>query len=129
MTDEHVLIRVPAKPELVRVLRAVASSVATRSEMSFVAVEEIRIAVDEAATLLLGLGAADGAILELSLEPIEGGVRGRMTIQPAPDPIDADGLRRTWPWRVLVALCQDVVFTSQDAAIVFTERDGAGTGP
>jgi anti-sigma regulatory factor (Ser/Thr protein kinase) len=51
VSDEHVLVRVPAKPELVRVLRAVASSVATRSEMSFEAVEEVRIAVDEAATL------------------------------------------------------------------------------
>ena len=129
MTDEHVSVRVPAEAELVRVLRAVASSVATRAEMSFDSVEELRIAVDEAATLLLGLEAPDGAVLELSLEQVTDGVRARIAVEPAPDVIDTDGLRQTWPWRVLVGLCHDVAFAPQDAAIVFTKRDGAGTGP
>ena len=129
MADEHVLVRVPARPELVRVLRAVASSVATRSEMSFDAVEEVRIVVDEAATLLLGLERGDGAILELSLEPVGEGLRGRIALEPTPPSSDPDGLRQTWPWRVLVGLCHDVAFVPQEAAIVFTKRDGAGTHP
>lgn len=129
MSDEHVLVRVPAKPELVRVLRAVASSVATRSEMSFEAVEEVRIAVDEAATLLLGLTAGDGAVLELSLETLPEGLRGRIAVEPAPPSSDADRLQRTWPWRVLAGVCQDVAFVPQDGAIVFTKRNGARTPP
>jgi hypothetical protein len=129
VTDEHVLARVPARPELLRVLRAIASSVAARNEMSFDAVEEVRIIVDEASTLLLGFEAGDGAFLELSLEPIGRGLRGRIALEPASASSDPDGLLRTWPWRVLVGLCDDVAFVPEEAAIVFTKRDEAGTRP
>ena len=128
MSDERVLVRVPASPELVRVLRAVASGVAARTEMSFDAVEEVRIAVDEAATALLGLPVAEGAVLELVLEPLGDGLRARIAVLPAPTTRDPDGVRATWSWRVLTGLCQDVAFDPKDAAIAFTRRDGGGAG-
>lgn len=128
MSDEQVLVRVPASPELVRVLRAVASGVAARTAMSFDAVEEVRIAVDEAATALLGLPVAQGAILELVLEPLDHGLRARIAVRPAPTAGDPDRVRATWSWRVLTGLCQDVAFDARDAAIAFTRRDGGGDG-
>ena len=128
MSDERVLVRVPAAPELVRVLRAVAASVATRAEMSFDAMEELRIAVDEAATALLGLSTDHDAVLELALEPFRNGVRARIAARPVPAIPDPDAVRATWPWRVLTGLCQDVAFDAADASIAFTKRDGSGTG-
>jgi serine/threonine-protein kinase RsbW len=126
MSDDRVLVRVPASPELVRVLRAVASSVAARTDMSFDAIEEVRIAVDEAATVLLGFPTADGAVLELMLEPLGDGLRARLALRPAVTG-DPDGIRATWSWLVLEGLCQDVAFDPADAAIAFTKRGEAGT--
>jgi serine/threonine-protein kinase RsbW len=128
-SDGPVHVRVPARPDFVRVLRAVASSVAARGDMSFDAVEEVRIAVDEAATLMLGLRRDGAGTLAMSLEPIGPGLRARIVLTPGAIPPDPDDLRTSWPWRVLAGLCDDVAFEpiADDPSIRFTTRHEAGT--
>jgi serine/threonine-protein kinase RsbW len=128
-SDAPIHVRVPARPDFVRVLRAVASSVAARGEMSFDAVEEIRIAVDEAATLMLGLRSDGAGTLAMSLEPFGNGLRARITLTPGAIPRDPDELRTSWPWRVLAGLCDDVVFEpiAEHPSIRFMTRHEAGT--
>ena len=66
-SEEPIVVAGPARAETVSLLRAIAATVAARRDMDVVAIEEFRIAVDEAATLLLLGGAATR--LEMSLLP------------------------------------------------------------
>jgi hypothetical protein len=59
-------IVVPADPRVLRVLRLVASGVASLGEFDLDAVEEVRVAVDELGSALIAAG--DGAPLSLTFE-------------------------------------------------------------
>ena len=56
--DNSVTILVPAKPEHVAVLRAAAGVVASRLEFSLDDIDDLRILIDEAASVLLSSGAS-----------------------------------------------------------------------
>jgi len=56
-------------PRLLRVLRLVASGVASLGEFDLAAVEEVRVAVDELGATLIG--ASDGAPIELTFSLID----------------------------------------------------------
>ena len=60
-----IVISGPAAPETLRVLRSVAASVGSRLDLAFDRIDELRMTVDEAATLVLRAGAADTLTLEL----------------------------------------------------------------
>ena len=97
--------QVPATPEFVQVLRNVAAGVAARLEMPIDQIEEIRLAVTEAASLLLEEAAAN----EL-----------RMRIRRSDDGLDvtisSDGTPETWP--------SDRVLTSFPPSLSATGRIG-----
>ena len=98
-SEEPIVVAGPARAETVALLRAIAASVAARRDMDVVAIEEFRIAVDEAATLLLLGGAATR--LEMSLLPTaDAGVEVRVRTD-----VDAVGLP-SGP-RDLMALARD----------------------
>lgn len=59
--SSNVLIQVPAVPEFVASIRAVTRSACALADLAADDVEELQIAVDEAATLLLPLVDPDGA--------------------------------------------------------------------
>ncbi len=56
----------PPDPRLLRVLRLVASGVASLADLDLAAIEEIRVAVDELGSTLIG--ASTGAPVEISFE-------------------------------------------------------------
>src|SRR5258705_14010736 len=95
-SEEPIVVAGPARAETIALLRSIAASVAARRDMDVVAIEEFRIAVDEAATLLLLGGAATR--LEMSLQPMaDAGVEGRARpdVHASAFPVD----RATpWPW-------------------------------
>jgi len=130
LADPFPLVRVsvPARPDFVHVLRAVVSSVASRLEMSFDLVEEVRIAVDEASTMLLDVADA-GALLELAIELQEDGLVATLTAATDADGWPDDSVKASWPWRVMTGLCDEVALDRSPGGptIRFVKRGGAWT--
>jgi hypothetical protein len=58
--DDRVLLRVPADPRYARVVRVAVSAYALRLGLAPGAVEDLRLAVDEALILLMGSGGGPG---------------------------------------------------------------------
>lgn len=96
---ERVTVSGPATPDTVRVFRAVAGSLAMRTGATVEGIDEFRIAVDEAATLLAHAGSP--ATLEMRVDPAPNGAVGvtMRTDEPmASWPGDREG---SWSWRVI----------------------------
>jgi serine/threonine-protein kinase RsbW len=100
----EVVVSVPARAEFLHVLRSVVASVAARLDFPYDAIEDLRIAVDEACAQLLSQG--------------KGASQIRLRITPSAGAIDvvasADAPEVTWPpaeaerslaWQVIEALC------------------------
>jgi serine/threonine-protein kinase RsbW len=110
--ESPVIVTAPARPEMVHVLRAVASSVAARLDFPYDDIDDLRISIDEACAQLLTVGGEDDT-LTLRLSTAKGGIEAVVSL-------DGDA-RATWPpssledslaWRVLTGLSDDVHFES-----------------
>lgn len=92
----------PAVPDTVRLLRAVAASLAMRAGATVDAIEGCKLVVDEAATLLLAAG--DPRILRVDLDPSPDGtlrvaIASDARVEPWPG-----GRSGSWAWRVITHL-------------------------
>lgn len=103
---------VPARPEYVRVLRAVARAVAARFDFTYDRIEDVHLAVDEACAAVLSLPAAEAGVLTMRLDSREGTIVVLVCSDAA---VDTQG----WPpaeveeslaWRVLSALADKASF-------------------
>ena len=118
-----VVVTVPADAGSVHVLRAVAASVAARLDLSIDDVEEMRIAIDEAASLLLQLH-AQATVLRAELTADAGALTTRLSSDAAlssdwPPP----GAEESWPWRVITGLSDEAGFdVSPDGPAVWMRR-------
>lgn len=109
-----VTVSVPARPEYVRVLRAVAAGVAARLDFTYDRIEDLRIAVDEACATILGL--PDAATLTLQMTSDDTGAEIVVSSDaevaaggwPPPD------VDQTLSWRVLTGLVQQAEFDRTD---------------
>ena len=111
-TDAVVSVTVPARPDLIQVLRSVTAGVAARLDLPYDDIDDLRIAVDEACAQLLRL-AGRGSQLTLRLESRLDGLELAATIRSDglwPPPVLEDSMA----WRVLSALLDEARF----------ERDG-----
>jgi hypothetical protein len=112
--DTTVNLSVPADPGSISVVRAVVASVASKLDLPYDAVDDLRIAAAEAAALLLSDGAV-GARLCVDLDPGEAGLRLTIWVEGSTaDLTDREGLA----WRVIEGL-------SDEASV--RERDGGGS--
>jgi serine/threonine-protein kinase RsbW len=101
----------PAVPETVRILRAVAAAVGARAGFRVDRIDELRIAIDEAATLVLRAGGA--GVIEMSIDTGQGVIRTE---------IRSDGPAAGWPgerggswaWRVIDTVATDAEMTSDE---------------
>ena len=59
---EKVTLRIPAEPAYVQVIRLIAAGLASRLELTLEDIDDIRIAVDELATYLVGLHGREGTL-------------------------------------------------------------------
>ncbi len=125
MTD--VTVTVPARPDFVRLLRTVVSSVGARLDLTYDRIDDLRIAVDEACAQLLAISSRT------------------MTMQVTPDGdrikvfvcSDASVSADDWPppkvedslaWRILAGLADDVRFELSDQGpAVRVEVEARGT--
>jgi serine/threonine-protein kinase RsbW len=107
----HVTISVPAGAGFVHVLRAVTAAVASRMRMSFDAIEDLRLAVDEASAWLLGANRV-ASTLTLRLLPLDDRLEAVVVVDAGggawPPPDAEQGL----PWRILSALVDTLALGS-----------------
>lgn len=121
---QSITARIPAAPEHIHVLRTVVAAVASRAGGSVDDLADLRLIVDEAATLLLR--AASGAtVLAMSIDAGDGGLELDLTA-------DAAGANAPPPgglsWRVLLGLADEVEArsTPDGPAIRIFRRLGTG---
>jgi len=101
-STDMVELRVPADPAYLTVVRTASAGLAARLDLTLDEIEDLRIAVDEACTLLLGPGPSDDelvATFRLGEGSLEVEVRG-----PAPELPE----RSSFAWAVLEALVGEV---------------------
>jgi serine/threonine-protein kinase RsbW len=97
---------VPATPEFVQVLRNIAAGVAARLDMPIDQIEEVRLAVTEAASLLLDEGEA--ASLRISIGRDTEVLEVRLSSDGRADPWPSDRALSSWPWLVVKGLTDEI---------------------
>jgi serine/threonine-protein kinase RsbW len=114
---------VPATPDFVQVLRNVAAGVAARLEMPIDQIEEVRLAVTEAASLLLD--EASPTALRVALAHRDGGLEVRISSDGEADRWPLDRIEASWAWLVVKGLTDEVQLareTDGSPSIVFSKR-------
>jgi serine/threonine-protein kinase RsbW len=114
---------VPATPEFVQVLRNVAAGVAARLDMPIDQIEEVRLAVTEAATLLLD--EAEATALRIRIRRGADALAVTVSSDGEPDPWPSDRALTSWPWMVVKGLSDDVRLDRDDGSpsVVFHKRN------
>lgn len=130
MSSGTVTVSIPALPDVVHVLRAVASSIAARMHFGYEQIDDLRLAVDEACSHLLAVRpAADGLVMRI--EP-DGGCIRIVTIRLGEAEVwPPQGARQTLAWQVLTALTDEAAFerVPEGPAISFSKvRTGEDDG-
>jgi serine/threonine-protein kinase RsbW len=104
-----VVVSVPARPEFMQLLRAAVGSLAARLDLTYEAIDDLRIAVDEACARILSVP-GEAATLTLRITPSE----SRIDVLASTDgqidewpPADFDGSLTA---KILTALTDEVSF-------------------
>jgi len=108
-----ITVNVAARPDTLHILRVVAASAAALLQLPFDAVDEVRIAVDEAGILLLE-SSPDAETLELEIATSD----DSLLITIGTDALTAGWPRsvdrESWSWTVIQGLTQNPRFLSGD---------------
>jgi serine/threonine-protein kinase RsbW len=119
--ESVIRVEVPASPDVLHLLRTVTASIGARMMMSLDEVEDLRIAVDEAATILLAR--ADGTqadrALELALTCSDHSVTASISLDPVRSTPD-DEVQGSWSWRVISAVADDASIDRTGARMTIT---------
>ena len=106
--DPTVTLRVPANSAFVVLIRAAVSAMCARLDFTIDRIEDVKLAVDEAAALLLS-DAPEGTDLDVRFTPdAPDGIRVELT---APTVHGRSLERDSFTWTVLPALVDEVVAT------------------
>jgi serine/threonine-protein kinase RsbW len=101
-----VSVDVPATPVFVQVLRNVVAGVAARLDMTIDQIEDLRLAVTEAASLLLGEG--DPTSLRMTIGRGDGILEVTLTTDGRADPWPSERVASSWPWLVVQGLTDEL---------------------
>ena len=101
-----VSVDVPATPAFVQVLRNVVAGVAARLDLPIDQIEDLRLAVTEAASLLLGEGEPTG--LRMTIGRDEASMDVTLTSDGRSDPWPTERVMSSWPWLVVKGLTDDL---------------------
>jgi serine/threonine-protein kinase RsbW len=114
-----VQLAVPADPAYVSVIRTVVASLAARGVFTLDEIDDLRIAVDEASSLLLPFAAQDSQ-LRAAFYTDRDQLSVRVTVSPV-SVTDAAGPDQTsLGWLVLAALTDEVTVTTEPASGLIT---------
>jgi serine/threonine-protein kinase RsbW len=117
-----VFAEVPASPGSVQVLRNVAAGVAARLDMPIDQIEEIRLAVTEAASLLLDEVRSTSLLMSVGRD--DDGLDITLSTDGSSDAWPSERALSSWPWLVVKGLSDDVRAHRVDErpSIAFTKR-------
>ena len=101
-----VSVDVPATPVFVQVLRNVVAGVAARVDMPIDQIEDLRLAVTEAASLLLGEG--DPTSLRMTIGRGDDRLDVTLTSDGRADPWPTERVSSSWPWLVVKGLTDEI---------------------
>lgn len=101
-----VSVDVPATPEFVQVLRNVAAGVAARLDMPIDQIEDVRLAVAEAASLLLQ--ETQATTLRMTIGRDGDALDVTLTSDGSVDPWPTDRVLASWPWIVVSGLTDGI---------------------
>jgi serine/threonine-protein kinase RsbW len=99
-------VDVPATAEFVQVLRNVVAGVAARLDLQIDQIEDIRLAVTEAASLLLEEG--DATSLHMSIGRDSDAMDVTLTSDGRSDPWPTDRVTSSWAWLVMQGLTDEI---------------------
>ncbi|TCO48857.1 ATP-binding protein [Actinocrispum wychmicini] len=115
--EDEIEVRVGADPAQLPVLRAVASVVAMRQDFDLDSIADLKMAVDEACSMLL-VNAAKGSVLSCRFRPSAAGIRVLATALSDTDEWPDTG---SFGWHVLSTLADEV-----DAGVAPAAADPGG---
>ncbi len=107
-------VDVPASPAFVQVLRNVVAGVAARLDMPIDQIEDIRLAVTEAASILLGEG--DPTTLRMTIGRDDDTLDVTLTSDGRVDPWPSERVMASWPWLVVKGLTDQLRADQGDGA-------------
>lgn len=105
---EEALLVMPARSDLLALLRTVVADLAARQGFSYDAIDDLRIAVSEAATFLLS-AASPASRLQLRISPSGEGLNVGISTDAVAEVWPPPGADRTLAWQVLSALTDEAV--------------------
>jgi serine/threonine-protein kinase RsbW len=114
---------VPATPGFVQVLRNVAAGVAARLDMPIDQIEEVRLAVTEAASLLLD--EVEATSLRMTIGRDADALDITLSSDGRADQWPSDRALASWPWLVVKGLTDEIRAErrdGEDPSIGFTKR-------
>lgn len=119
---DRFVLEVPADPANLKFMRNLAAAAAARAGSGLDPIDDLELAVDEAATFLLR-GAPDGARLRLDIGFSPGRFQATLALDGPITTWPPDGLGRTLGMQILTALTDEVQFGADPhPSIRFTKR-------
>jgi serine/threonine-protein kinase RsbW len=119
-----VFISVPPRTEFIALLRTVTGGVATRMQLPLDAIDDLRLAVDEAVALLLTASHAASRI-EMRLIPADTELTATVSIDSPIDIWPPQDYQATLPWQVISGLTDRAEMARSERGtptITFTKR-------
>lgn len=118
-----VRISVPARADVVHVVRSVVGGTAALQDASYEVIEDLRLSADEACAHLL-LAVPQGSRLILQVTPAGDTVDIVASIDAEIEDWPSQGAKESLAWYVLTALAEDAAFVRWEGrpAIRFTKR-------
>ena len=101
--DRSVSISVPPRTESIALLRTVTGGVATRMQLPLDAIDDLRLAVDEAVTLLL-MTSRGASRIEMRLDPTDAELTATVGTDAPIEPWPPLGYQETLAWQVISGL-------------------------
>lgn len=111
--DRSVSVSVPPRAEFLALLRTVTGGVASRMQLPLDAIDDLRLAVDEAVALLLSKDRTATRV-ELRLEPDDVELRATVGTDSPVEPWPPHGFETTLAWQVISGLTDGASITRSE---------------
>lgn len=111
--DRSVYVSVPPRTEFLALLRTVTGGVASRMRLPLDAIDDLRLAVDEAVAFLLTTDRGASRV-ELRLDPTDAELTATIGTDSSIERWPPVGYQETLPWQVISGLTEGAVVTRSD---------------
>lgn len=111
--DRSVYVSVPPRTEFLALLRTVTGGVATRVKLPIDAIDDLRLAVDEAVAFLLTTDRSATRV-EMRLDPTDTALTATIGMDSSVERWPPDGYQETLPWQVISGLTEDATVTRSE---------------